>query len=32
LIGVAYSGTEQVVKAKVNEPDGALVTPVSISR
>ena len=32
LIGVAYSGTEQVAKAAVNEHDGALVTPVSISR
>jgi ribosomal protein S12 methylthiotransferase len=32
LIGVAYSGTEQVVAPAVNDHDGALVTAVSISR
>lgn len=32
LIGVAYSGTEQLVRPAVKEHDNALVTPVSISR
>ena len=32
LIGVAYSGTESVVKPALVDHENALVTPVSISR